>query len=75
MRLMSAFAAEAWSFTIRFRSDRPIHMNVSRPNCSSLSIARMTLRKASSESKGLPLTFPSTTGVPRPLTGGILVRP
>ena len=25
--------------------------------------------------KGLPLTFPSTTGVPRPLTGGILVRP
>jgi anhydro-N-acetylmuramic acid kinase len=25
--------------------------------------------------KGLPLTFPSTTGVPRPLTGGILVQP
>ena len=25
--------------------------------------------------KGLPLTFPSTTGVPRPLTGGILARP
>ena len=25
--------------------------------------------------KGLPLTFPTTTGVPRPLTGGILVRP
>jgi len=25
--------------------------------------------------KGLPLTFPSTTGVPRPLTGGTLVRP
>ena len=24
--------------------------------------------------KGLPITFPSTTGVPRPLTGGILVR-
>jgi anhydro-N-acetylmuramic acid kinase len=25
--------------------------------------------------KGLPLTFPSTTGVPRPLSGGILARP
>lgn len=25
--------------------------------------------------KGLPLTFPSTTGAPRPLTGGVLVRP
>ena len=25
--------------------------------------------------KGLPLTFPTTTGAPRPLTGGILVRP
>ena len=25
--------------------------------------------------KGLPLTFPTTTGVPRPLTGGVLVRP
>ncbi len=24
--------------------------------------------------KGLPLTFPATTGVPRPLTGGIIVR-
>jgi anhydro-N-acetylmuramic acid kinase len=24
--------------------------------------------------KGLPLTFPSTTGVPRPLTGGVLAR-
>ena len=24
--------------------------------------------------KGLPLTFPTTTGVPRPLTGGVLVR-
>ena len=25
--------------------------------------------------KGLPLTFPSTTGVPQPMTGGVLVRP
>ncbi len=25
--------------------------------------------------KGLPLTFPTTTGAPRPLPGGILVRP
>jgi anhydro-N-acetylmuramic acid kinase len=25
--------------------------------------------------KGLPLSFPSTTGVPRPMTGGVLVRP
>jgi len=25
--------------------------------------------------KRLPLTFPSTTGVPRPMTGGVLVRP
>jgi len=25
--------------------------------------------------KGLPLTFPSTTGVPRPMPGGVLVRP
>jgi len=25
--------------------------------------------------KGLALTFPSTTGVPRPLTGGTLARP
>ena len=25
--------------------------------------------------KGLPLTFPPTTGAPRPLTGGILARP
>jgi anhydro-N-acetylmuramic acid kinase len=25
--------------------------------------------------RGLPLTFPTTTGVPQPLTGGILVRP
>ena len=24
--------------------------------------------------KGLPLTFPATTGVPRPLTGGVVVR-
>jgi anhydro-N-acetylmuramic acid kinase len=24
--------------------------------------------------KGMPLTFPTTTGVPRPLTGGVLVR-
>jgi anhydro-N-acetylmuramic acid kinase len=24
---------------------------------------------------GLPLTFPTTTGVPRPLTGGVLARP
>jgi len=24
--------------------------------------------------KGLPLTFPSTTGAPRPLTGGVLVK-
>ncbi|TMK03040.1 MAG: anhydro-N-acetylmuramic acid kinase [Alphaproteobacteria bacterium] len=25
--------------------------------------------------KGLPLTYPTTTGVPRPLTGGIVARP
>ncbi len=25
--------------------------------------------------KGLPLTFPGTTGVPRPLTGGVLAKP
>ena len=25
--------------------------------------------------KGLPLTFPTTTGVPRPMTGGVLVKP
>ncbi len=25
--------------------------------------------------RGLPLTFPATTGVPRPLPGGILIRP
>ena len=25
--------------------------------------------------KGLPLTFPTTTGAPRPMTGGVLVRP
>jgi anhydro-N-acetylmuramic acid kinase len=25
--------------------------------------------------RGLPLTFPGTTGVPRPLTGGVLVKP
>jgi anhydro-N-acetylmuramic acid kinase len=25
--------------------------------------------------KGMPLTFPSTTGAPRPLTGGVLARP
>ncbi len=25
--------------------------------------------------RGLPLTFPTTTGVPRPLTGGIVARP
>jgi len=25
--------------------------------------------------KGLPLTFPSSTGVPRPMPGGVLVRP
>ena len=24
--------------------------------------------------KGLPITFPTTTGVPQPLTGGIVVR-
>ena len=24
---------------------------------------------------GLPLSFPSTTGVPRPMTGGVLARP
>ena len=24
--------------------------------------------------KGLPLTFPTTTGVPRPLTGGVLAK-
>lgn len=25
--------------------------------------------------KGLPLTFPTTTGVPQPMTGGVLVKP
>jgi anhydro-N-acetylmuramic acid kinase len=25
--------------------------------------------------KGLPLTFPTTTGVPKPMTGGVLMRP
>jgi anhydro-N-acetylmuramic acid kinase len=25
--------------------------------------------------KGLPLTFPTTTGAPKPMTGGVLVRP
>jgi anhydro-N-acetylmuramic acid kinase len=25
--------------------------------------------------KGMPITFPTTTGVPKPLTGGVLVRP
>jgi anhydro-N-acetylmuramic acid kinase len=25
--------------------------------------------------KGLPLTFPGTTGVPAPLTGGVLAKP
>jgi len=25
--------------------------------------------------RGLPLTFPTTTGAPRPMTGGVLVRP
>ena len=25
--------------------------------------------------RGLPLTFPTTTGAPQPLTGGILARP
>ena len=25
--------------------------------------------------RGLPLTFPTTTGAPRPLAGGVLVRP
>ena len=24
--------------------------------------------------KGLPITFPSTTGVPKPMTGGVLVQ-
>jgi len=24
---------------------------------------------------GLPLTFPTTTGVPKPMQGGVLVRP
>jgi anhydro-N-acetylmuramic acid kinase len=24
--------------------------------------------------KGLPITFPGTTGVPRPLTGGVIAR-
>ena len=24
--------------------------------------------------KGLPLTFPATTGAPRPLTGGVVVK-
>ena len=25
--------------------------------------------------RGLPITFPATTGAPRPLTGGVLARP
>jgi anhydro-N-acetylmuramic acid kinase len=25
--------------------------------------------------KELPITFPATTGVPRPMTGGVLIRP
>ena len=25
--------------------------------------------------RGLPLTFPTTTGVPEPMSGGVLVRP
>ena len=25
--------------------------------------------------RGLPLTFPGTTGVPQPLSGGVLVQP
>ena len=25
--------------------------------------------------RGLPISFPGTTGVPRPLTGGVLARP
>jgi anhydro-N-acetylmuramic acid kinase len=25
--------------------------------------------------KGLPITFPGTTGAPRPMTGGVLARP
>ena len=25
--------------------------------------------------KGLPNSFPTTTGAPRPMTGGVLVRP
>jgi anhydro-N-acetylmuramic acid kinase len=25
--------------------------------------------------KGLPITFPATTGVPRPMQGGVVVRP
>jgi anhydro-N-acetylmuramic acid kinase len=25
--------------------------------------------------RGLPITFPTTTGVPRPLPGGVLARP
>ncbi len=25
--------------------------------------------------RGLPITFPGTTGVPRPLTGGVLAKP
>jgi anhydro-N-acetylmuramic acid kinase len=25
--------------------------------------------------RGLPLTFPGTTGAPRPLTGGVLAKP
>jgi anhydro-N-acetylmuramic acid kinase len=25
--------------------------------------------------RGLPITFPGTTGAPRPLTGGVLARP
>jgi anhydro-N-acetylmuramic acid kinase len=25
--------------------------------------------------KGLPLSYPATTGVPMPMTGGVMVRP
>ncbi len=25
--------------------------------------------------RGLPITFPTTTGVPRPLAGGVVARP
>ena len=25
--------------------------------------------------RGLPITFPTTTGAPRPLTGGVVARP